>query len=237
LDRSDQRYGRWSGQSGNRYGVLHPELKGLDAMKRLLLLLAICSKVVFAQWTDFSAYTAASNLYNAMNVKGNFQIGAGAPTSVAGTAGKDVYFDSTHLLFYDCTVTGSPAATWALRSNNPVHVISIPIAGSPIVTGTGSVGIPGPAYINYSCTINRASVIGNISGSITVAIWKVNAAIPTSGNIISSSAPVTLATAQLNQSSSLAGWTLSVAPGDVFWATVVTVDGVLTSVSVQLSCQ
>jgi hypothetical protein len=205
-------------------------------MKRLLLLLAICSKVVFAQWTDFSAYTAASNLYNAMNGKQTFQIGAGAPSAIAGTAGKDVYFDSTHLLFYDCTVTGSPA-TWALRSNNAVHVVSIPISGSPIVTGTGSVGIPGPSYTNYSCTINRASVIGNLSGSITVAIWKANAAIPTSGNIISSSAPVTLASAQLNQSSSLAGWTLTVAPGDVFWATVVTVDGVLTSVSVQLSCQ
>ncbi len=115
------------------------------------------------------------------------------------------------------------------------HTISIPIAGSPIVTGTGSVGIPGLA--NFACTINKAQIVGNAPGSITVDVWKAAGAVPSSGGKISASAPVTLSSAQLNQNSSLTGWTATVTAGDVFWATVASVDGVLSSVHVTLTCQ
>jgi hypothetical protein len=116
-----------------------------------------------------------------------------------------------------------------------LHAVNIGISGSPIATGTGSVSLPATA--NFTCTINKAQVTGNASGSITVDIWKSNAAIPSSGNKISATAPVTLSSAQLNQNSALTGWTTSVAPGDVFWASVATVDGVLTNAIVQIWCQ
>jgi hypothetical protein len=115
------------------------------------------------------------------------------------------------------------------------HTISIPIAGTPIVTGTGSVGIPDTA--NFSCTINKAQMSANASGSITVDIWKAAGAVPNSGNKISASAPVTLSSAQINQNSALTSWTTAVTSGDVFWASVATVDGSLVSAVVKLTCQ
>ncbi len=116
-----------------------------------------------------------------------------------------------------------------------LHSVTIPVSGTPIVTGTDSVGLPATA--NFACTINKAQISANASGSITVHIWKVAGAIPSSGNKISASAPVTLSSAQLNQNSALTGWTTAVTAGDVFWATVASVDGSLTAATVQLWCQ
>ncbi len=82
---------------------------------------------------------------------------------------------------------------------------------------------------SYAGTINRVDIIGNAAAlatcSITVDIWKTNAAIPTSGNKISASAPATLTTATVHQSGSLTGWTTSVAANDIWGATVATVTG------------
>lgn len=119
----------------------------------------------------------------------------------------------------------------------PAHTITIPISGAPIGTGTGSVGLPS-APVNFSCTaINSAKIVANASGSMTVDIWKTNAAIPTSSNKISATSPVTLSSAQLNDNSPLTGWTLPVSTNDVFWASVATADGVLTGATVTLGCQ
>ena len=136
---------------------------------------------------------------------------------------------SAYLFSYNGTAFCQSAGAGAL------HSITIPISGSPIVTGTGSVGLP--ANLNFSCTINKAQVIGNVSGSITVDVWKAAAAIPNSGNKISASAPVTLSSAQINQNSSLTGWSTTVTSGDVVWASVASVDGTLASATVQLWCQ
>ncbi len=119
-----------------------------------------------------------------------------------------------------------------LATGTALHSITIPISGDPIVTGTSCVGIPATA--NFACTINKAQISANASGSVTVHIWKAAGAIPNSGNKISASAPVTLSSSQLNQNSSISGWNVAVSVGDVFWATVASVDGSLTSVTVQL---
>ncbi len=99
---------------------------------------------------------------------------------------------------------------------------------------TGAVGFFPTA--NFSCTITRAQVSGDVSGSLTVDVWKAAGAIPTSGNKISASAPVTLSSAQLNQASSLSGWTTAVTTGDVFGFSVATATTV-TKATVQLWCQ
>lgn len=121
-------------------------------------------------------------------------------------------------------------------AGSTVHVITIPISANPIVSGTTAVGLPN-AGTNFSCTINSLKVIGNASGTIAVDIWKANAAIPSSGNKISGTAPATLSAAQINQAGSLAGWTTSVAVNDIFWASVSSADGVLTNVTIQIGCQ
>lgn len=141
--------------------------------------------------------------------------------------------------------TGSCSSSTFLRGDGAcatpsgsaqLHTITIPIAGAPIATGTGNVGTPS-APTTFSCTINSAKIVGGTSGSITVDIWKANGSVPSSGNKISASAPVTLSSAQVNTSSSLSGWTTSVSSNDIFWASVATADGVMTSATVQLGCQ
>lgn len=134
-----------------------------------------------------------------------------------------------------CNDANGNATTSGCTAPGVPHSISIPIAGNPILTGTSSVGIPGTA--NFSCTINKAQITGNASGAITVDIWKAAGAVPSGGNKISASAPVTLSSAQLNQNSPLTGWTTAVSTGDVFWASVASVDGVLTKVGINLTCQ
>ena len=118
-----------------------------------------------------------------------------------------------------------------------LHSITIPISGSPIVTGSTSVAQPPLPAVNYSCTINKATISGNASGSIAVAIWKANGRTPTSGDLISASAPVSLSSAQYNFSAALTGWTTAVSINDVFWASVTSVDGSLTGATVQIWCQ
>jgi hypothetical protein len=116
----------------------------------------------------------------------------------------------------------------------PLHVINFVIdgAGSAIVTGAQGI-FPS---VNYGCTINKAMISADQSGSITVDIWKKNAAIPASGDKISASAPITLSSAQLNQASSLAGWSTSVAANDVFGFSVASAT-VVTRVLGEIWCQ
>ncbi len=95
-----------------------------------------------------------------------------------------------------------------------------------ISTGdTGCYSENGP----YAGTISRVDVIGNAASlatcSITVDIWKTNAAYPTSGEKISASAPATLTTAKVATSGSLSGWTTAVAANDIWNANVATVTG------------
>jgi hypothetical protein len=115
-----------------------------------------------------------------------------------------------------------------------LHSITFAINGGGSTITTGDVH----EYItvDFNCTINRVDISGNPSGSMTVDIWKVNAAIPTGTNKISASAPATLSSSQLAQSGSLSGWSTSVAANDVFDANVATASSV-TSATVQLWCQ
>lgn len=95
-----------------------------------------------------------------------------------------------------------------------LHSVSLTIDGGGSAIATGAVGVF-PA-VDYACTINRVDITADQSGSITVDVWKANAAIPTSGGKISASAPLTLSSAQISLAGSLTGWSTSVAIGDVF---------------------
>lgn len=103
-----------------------------------------------------------------------------------------------------------------------------------VLNGGGSTITSGDAFTYIgsgplSGTINRVDISGGGTAgatcSITVDIWKRNAAIPSSANKISASAPATLSTANLSQSGSLSGWSTSVSANDVWDANVATVTG------------
>lgn len=109
-----------------------------------------------------------------------------------------------------------------------------------VIDGGGSTILTGDAKVyptaDFACTINRIDISADQSGSITVDVWKAAAAIPTSGNKISASAPLTLSAAQLAQNGSLTGWSTAVSVGDVFGFNVATATTV-TRVTGQIWCQ
>jgi hypothetical protein len=109
------------------------------------------------------------------------------------------------------------------------------------IDGGGSVitsGVKGYLYCPYACTITAATCLADVSGSITIEVWKDTYANypPVVGDKISASAPITLSSAQKSQDTTLTGWTLSVAAGDTLAfnvtgtpATVTRVHAVLTT--------
>lgn len=115
-----------------------------------------------------------------------------------------------------------------------LHAIEFTIGNGTDVISTGDAGVYPTAA--FACTIIRTDISGKQSGSITVDVWKAAGAIPTSGNKISASAPITLSSSQLNQNGSISGWTTSVSSGDVFGFSVATV-GTVTQVVGQIWCQ
>lgn len=127
------------------------------------------------------------------------------------------------------TVCDIPAAS---ATQQRVITFVIDGGGSAITTGDLNT-FPTAAF---SCTINRADISADQSGSITVDIWKDAGTIPTAADKISASAPISLSSAQLAQNVALTGWTTTVTSGDVFGATVATV-ATVERVTVQIWCQ
>ena len=117
-----------------------------------------------------------------------------------------------------------------LSSNSRYRVIGITIDGA------GSVITPGPYGFYtapFSGNITGWSIASNISGSAVVDVWKRNAAIPTVSNTITASALPTLSSSQYINSTTLTGWTTSVAQGDVIGFNVNS-DSTATRLTVQL---
>jgi hypothetical protein len=119
-------------------------------------------------------------------------------------------------------------------ANSQPHMIGFVIDGGGSAITTGDIKVYPTA--DFACTINRWDISADQSGSITVDVWKAATAIPTSGNKISASAPLTLSSAQLAQNGSRTGWTTAVSVGDVFGFSVATVSTV-TRVVGQIWCQ
>jgi hypothetical protein len=82
--------------------------------------------------------------------------------------------------------------------------------------GTITLGQKGYVQVPYACTITGWRLIANTAGSIVVDIWKTAApTIPTAANVITASAKPTLSGQQTAASSTLTGWTTSVAADDI----------------------
>jgi hypothetical protein len=88
-----------------------------------------------------------------------------------------------------------------------------------------------------SMTITSATVLADLAGNCTVAIWKDTYANypPTIADSIVSGAPPTLAGVDKSLDSTLTGWTTTVTAGDTFLCTLSTVSGGITQLNVTLS--
>ena len=89
-----------------------------------------------------------------------------------------------------------------------------------VIDGGGSAiatGVKGDLEIPFACTINRATLLADQSGSIVIDIWKDGYANypPTVADTITASAKPTLSGAAKSQDSTLTGWTTSISAGDI----------------------
>lgn len=101
--------------------------------------------------------------------------------------------------------------------------------GSAITTGE-----KGHLEIPFACTIERVTLLADVSGSIVVDIWKDTYANfpPADTDSITASAPPTITTAQNSQDSTLTGWTTAIAAGSIL---AFNVDSVTTITRVTVS--
>lgn len=107
--------------------------------------------------------------------------------------------------------TGSTSI--GMSSNQRIRTITFVIdgGGSAITTG-----IKGDLEIPFACTITRATLLADQSGSIVIDIWKDTYANypPTDADSITSATPPTISSATKSQDATLSSWTTSIAAGD-----------------------
>lgn len=153
-------------------------------------------------------------------------IGAGASAVAVGTrTGNTTLFLSGTGSYTNGNATKIDASGNVIdsgfASQAPLHSIGFTLDGGGSVISTGDTKLYPTA--DAAGAINRIDISADQSCSITVDVWKKAAAIPTSADKISASAPLTLSSAQLAQNGSRTGWTTSVSVGDVFGFSVATI--------------
>lgn len=104
--------------------------------------------------------------------------------------------------------------------------------GIPIVTG-----IKGFVPIPYPATITGWTLLADVTGSISVDVWKAPFASypPTVANTICGGTPPTLSAALSGQLLTLIGWSTAVAAGDVLGFNVSSTSGTITRVTVMIA--
>ena len=164
--------------------------------------------------------------------------GTGAVDSINGLTGVvvldagDVGADSAGTA---ATATAALAATLAdiatSGSADDLVAGTVPVARIPtdvrtrvvgcVIDGGGSAittGLKSYVRVPFAGTITKWSIIGDVSGSCVVDVWKSTwgAFPPTVANTIAGTEKPTLAAAQKAEDTTLSTWTTTVAAGDVF---------------------
>jgi hypothetical protein len=99
-----------------------------------------------------------------------------------------------------------------LPANTKHRVVGLTVDGGGSAISTG---VKGYYRVPFAGAIVGYSLISDLSGSTVVDIWKAAGAVPTVSNTITASALPTLSSSQFLNSTTLTGWTTTVAVGDV----------------------
>ncbi len=171
-------------------------------------------------------YAKIQNVSATSRLLGRTTAGAGVVEEI--TVGGDLTQSGSTFTIANSAVTdGKISATADVMLSTITFVIDG--GGSAITTG-----IKGDLEIPFNCTINRATLLADQSGSIVVDIWKDTYANypPTVADTITASAKPTISTATKSQDATLTGWTTSITAGDTLRFNV---DSITTVTRVTLS--
>jgi hypothetical protein len=113
-------------------------------------------------------------------------------------------------------ITGSLLGTASFSSNTFTNLKTTRFEMGVSSTTAITVGAKGRKTVGFNGTIVGWKLVTDQSTTMTLDVWKANNAIPTVANSITGSAPISLTAAQLGSTTTLTGWTTSVASGDVF---------------------
>lgn len=109
----------------------------------------------------------------------------------------------------------------------PTSSALFPLASADVVVGVNFIidgvgveiadGVAGFIEIPFACTITRASLLADQTGSIVLDLWKDTYANyqPTVADTITASAKPTIASGLKAQDATLTGWTVALAAGDI----------------------
>jgi len=141
---------------------------------------------------------------------GATQIAAGSHASQHVTGGGDKIRDAT------ASQDGLMTSTYAAKLDSlQVHKgqlgITIDGAGASITSG-----VKGYVRVPYNCTITKAEMVANDTGTVTVQVWKDSYAAfpPTSADAIYLSTPPNITSNFKSTDSTLSGWTTSLSEGE-----------------------
>lgn len=117
--------------------------------------------------------------------------------------------------------------TFKKNGNNIVpRILRFALDGGGQILSTG----PKLVYLSVpiTCTITKARLLADASGSIVIDIWKDSYANfpPTVADTITASAKPTLSSAQKSENTTLTGWTTALTEGDILEANVDSVSGI-----------
>ena len=114
------------------------------------------------------------------------------------------------------SISGSLNVSQSISGVFPIsirtHRFELGVSSTTVIT----TGAKGRKSVSYAGTIVGWRLVADVSTTTVLDIWKSNLAIPTVANTITGTAKPTITAAQLAGSTTLTGWTTSVADGDVF---------------------
>jgi hypothetical protein len=139
------------------------------------------------------------------------------------TKGIPIDTDGTLVLNSDLLVPSEKAIRTYLTNNYLPLSAQLPKPPLRLTIGDGITAIVAAAtpvayiYMPYAGTISKWTALADVSGSISVDVWKDVYANhpPVVGDKISASAPIAITTATSAQDSTLSGWTKTVNAGDI----------------------
>lgn len=114
------------------------------------------------------------------------------------------------------SIIGSLTGTASFSSNTFTNLKTARFEMGVSSTAAITTGAKGRKTVGYNGTIVGWKLVTDQSTTMTLDVWKANNTIPTAANSITGSAPISLTAAQLGSTTTLTGWTTSVASGDVF---------------------